>query len=328
MNNKNTIIGLAVMFLIMITWSYWMSPSKEELQKQQRITDSITKENKIRQDSANALMARKKILQEEKTVQQKEVGNLSDTVGAKRKILHDQLGAFTGSADDAIKFYTIESDLVKIKISTRGGKIDYVELKKYKSWDGGPLVLINKDSSDFGFTFFSNNRIINTNKLFFKPVWMNPSKTGDSLITIKGKDSVQFAMRLYADVSDSVRNKEKYIEFIYTIHGDQYMIGFTVNFAGMSDIIDPGTKYLVLNWDSKLKRQEKSLKMEQMNSTVYYKFYEDKVDYLSETKDEEKYLKNEKVQWISFKQQFFSTTLIAGTHFTEPKNKNTLRTRE
>jgi YidC/Oxa1 family membrane protein insertase len=89
----------------------------------------------------------------------------------------------------------------------------------------------------------------------------------------------------------------------------------------MTEIIDPGTKYLVLNWDSKLKRQEKSLKMEKINSTIYYKYFEDKVDYLSETKDDEKYLKNEKVQWISFKQQFFSTTLIAGTHFTEPKIK-------
>jgi YidC/Oxa1 family membrane protein insertase len=231
------------------------------------------------------------------------------------------LGAFTGSADEAIKFYTIESDLVKIKVSTRGGKIDYVELKKYKSWDKTPLILINNDSSDFGFTFFSNNRIINTNNLFFRPVWVNQAKTGDSLITITGKDSVQFAMRLYADVADTIQDKEKYIEFLYTLRGDQYMIGFTVNFVGMSEIIDPSTKYLVLNWDANLKRQEKSLKMEQMNATIYYKFFEDKVDYLSETSDEEKYLKNEKVQWISFKQQFFSTTLIAGTHFTEPKIK-------
>jgi len=321
MNNKNTIIGLVLIFLIFIAYSYWMSPSKENLQKQQRFADSIAIENKVRQDSADALIAREKVLQEVKAKQQKEMGNPSDTMGAKRKMLQDQLGAFIGSSEDKIKFYTIESDLVKIKVSTQGGKIDYVELKKYKSWDGGPLILIKNDSSDFGFSFFSNNRIINTNKLFFKPVRLNPAKMGDSLITISGKDSVQFAMRLYADVTDTVRDKEKYIEFLYTLRGDQYMIGFTVNFVGMSEIIDPGTKYLVLNWDSKLKRQEKSLKMEQMNATIYYKFFEDKVDYLSETSDEEKYLKNEKVEWISFKQQFFSTSLIAGTHFTEPKVK-------
>jgi YidC/Oxa1 family membrane protein insertase len=321
MNNKNTIIGLVLIFLIFIAYSYWMSPSKEDLQKQQRAADSIAIENKIRQDSADALMAREKVLQEEKKVQPKEIGNTSDTIGEKRKVLQDQLGFFAGSADDTTKFYTIESDLVKIKLSTRGGKIDYVELKKYKSWDKTPLILINNDSSDFGFTFFSNNRIINTNNLFFRPVWVNQAKTGDSLITITGKDSVQFAMRLYADVADTIQDKEKYIEFLYTLRGDQYMIGFTVNFVGMSEIIDPSTKYLVLNWDANLKRQEKSLKMEQMNATIYYKFFEDKVDYLSETSDEEKYLKNEKVQWISFKQQFFSTTLIAGTHFTEPKIK-------
>jgi YidC/Oxa1 family membrane protein insertase len=319
MNNKNTIIGLVLIFLIFIGYSYWMTPSKEEMQKRQRTADSIAIENKIREDSAIASSARDKALKEEKKDEQKETVTAADTTGAKRKMQQDQLGSFAGSAEDKIKFYTIESDLVKAKLSTYGGKIDYLELKKYKSWDGGPLVLINNDSSDFGFAFFSNNRIINTNKLFFRPVWMGPGKTGDSLIKITGKDSVKFAMRLYADAADSATGKEKYIEFVYTIRGDQYMIGFTVNFVGMSEIIDPGTKFLVLNWASNLKRQEKSLKMEQMNSTVYYKYFEDKVDYLSETKDEEKYLKNEKIEWISFKQQFFATMLIAGTHFTEPK---------
>jgi YidC/Oxa1 family membrane protein insertase len=319
MNNKNTIIGLVLIFLIFIAYSYWMSPSKEELRKQQRIADSINVENKIRQDSADARMAREKVVQEQKKEPQKEIVNQSDTAEVKRKILQDQLGSFAGSGDGKIKFYTVESDLLRIKFSTLGGKIDYVELKKYKSWDGGPLMLINNDSSYFGFAFFSNNRIINTSKLFFRPVWLNPLKSGDSVQTVTGKDSVQFAMRLYADVADTTRDKEKYIEFLYTLRGDQYMIGFTVNFVGMSQIIDPGTKYLVLNWNSALKRQEKSLKMERMNSTIYYKYFEDKVDYLSETKDEEKYLKNEKIEWISFKQQFFSTTLIAGNYFTEPK---------
>lgn len=319
MNNKNTIIGLVLIFVIFIAYSYWMSPSKEELYKQQRIADSIAIKNQAQKDTADILLARNKALQELKKGQEKETATPSDTIGSKRKALRDQLGVFSGSAEGINKFYTIENELVKIKLATLGGKVNYVELKKYKSWDKKSLILLKNDSSNFGFTFFSNNRIINTGKLFFKPVWINPGKQGDSLQTITGKDSVQFAMRLYTDASDTVLDQGKYIEFLYTLHGDQYMVGLKVNFVGMSEIIDPSGGYLILNWDANLKRQEKSLKMERMNTTVYYRFFEDKVDYLSETKDEEKYLKNEKVQWISFKQQFFSTTLIAGTYFTEPK---------
>ena len=125
-------------------------------------------------------------------------------------------------------------------------------------------------------------------------------------------------MRLYVDASDTALSPSKYIEFVYTLKGDQYMMGLRLNFAGMTDVFDPGTKFLVLNWEDNLKRQEKSVKMERMNSTVYYKFFEDKVDYLTETKDESKDLKNERVKWISFKQQFFSYALIADNFFTDP----------
>ncbi len=55
-----------------------------------------------------------------------------------------------------------------------------------------------------------------------------------------------------------------------------------------------------------------------MNTTLYYKILDDEVDYLSESKDEEKVMKNERLKWVSFKQQFFSTTLIAGDFFTDP----------
>jgi YidC/Oxa1 family membrane protein insertase len=87
----------------------------------------------------------------------------------------------------------------------------------------------------------------------------------------------------------------------------------------MDQAIDAGNKFLILTWNDNLKNLEKSLKMEQMTSTIYYKYDQDKVDYISETKDEERYLKNEKIKWFSFKQQFFTSVLISDTYFTEPR---------
>ena len=90
-------------------------------------------------------------------------------------------------------------------------------------------------------------------------------------------------MRLFADVSDTSPISGRYIEFLYTLRGNNYMVGYKANFVGMSGILDANTKYLVLNWDANMERQEKSLRMERMNSTIYYKYFEDKVDYLTET---------------------------------------------
>jgi len=162
-------------------------------------------------------------------------------------------------------------------------------------------------------------RIDQDGRLYFQPYWPDYALSGNDSIVVSGTDSVQFAMRVYPDGSDLGFNREKYIEYLFTVYGDQYMIGYHVNFNGMEDVIDPSVNYLVLNWKGNLTRQEKSLKMERMNTTVYYKYLDDKVDYLSETKDDEKFLKNEKVSWISFKQQFFVTTLIAETYFAEPR---------
>jgi YidC/Oxa1 family membrane protein insertase len=227
------------------------------------------------------------------------------------------MSVFAGSAYGKKDSYTLENDVMKLRISSKGGKIEYVELKKYKSWDGKPLILLDDDSLHFGFHFFVNNRDIYTDKLYFQPITSGKNNTTN--LSVTGKDSLQFAMRLYVDASDSTLDKSKYLEFIYTIKGDQYMLGFHLNLKGLKDVFDPGTQYLVLNWEDNLNRQEKSVKMERMNSTIYYKFFEDKVDYLTETKDQSKDLKNERVKWISFKQQFFSTSLIAGNFFTDPK---------
>ena len=164
MNNKNTIIGLVLIFLIFIIYSYLMTPSKEELQQQQRVADSIARVNQVRIDSAEAQAQRTRKLQEaEKEIEKENAGIVpADTVAAKSKILQDRLGQFAGSAEGRNEYYTVETDVLKLKFSTLGGKIDYVELKNYKVWDETPLVLLKNDSSDFGISFFSNNRIIST----------------------------------------------------------------------------------------------------------------------------------------------------------------------
>ena len=326
MNNKNTIIGLLLIFGIFVVYSLLMTPSKKEMEAQRRKSDSIAYVQNQKREAIITAQARRQAIEQAGQKLKALSGNPNDSVKAVREVLKEQMSVFAGSASGTKESYTVESDVLKLRISTKGGKIDYAELKKYRSWDGKPLILLDDDSLHFGFHFFVNNRDIYTDRLYFKPVLTG--KNNQTSFSVHGKDSLQFAMRLYVDASDTSLNPSKYIEFVYTLKGDQYMMGFQVNLNGMKDVFDPGTQFLVLNWEDNLNRQEKSLKMERMNSTIYYKFFEDKVDYLTETKDQTKDMKNERVKWISFKQQFFSSTIIAGGFFTDARIKTTTLPRD
>jgi YidC/Oxa1 family membrane protein insertase len=318
--NKNTIIGLILIFGIFIGYSYLVSPSKEQLMQQKRKADSIYLANEAKREDDIKSLARDKAInvakQKEKVVS---TGKKLDSVTVLRLTMKDELGVFANSAIGKDTSYLIENDLFKLKISSLGGKISHVELKDYLTWDKRPLVLMNNDSLQFGLSFFSNNRIINTNRLYFQPFLPDSKNAGQPLIKVTGNDSVRFGMRLFMAASDTTMDPEKYIEYIYTVKGNEYMLRYSVKFVNMTDIVDPATKYLVLNWNDNLQRQEKSLNMERMSTGLFYKYAEDKVDNLSETKDEEKVLKNERLKWFSFKQQFFTSTLIADEFFSDPK---------
>jgi len=318
--NKNTIIGLVLIFGIFIIYSYLMSPSQEQQLQMKRKADSAYLASQAKRDSDIKSLARERAIE---MAREKEkvlaTGQKLDSLTVLRLTMKDELGVFAIAAAGKDTSYVIENDVFKLNIASRGGKIAQVELKDYLTWDKRPLVLLDKDSLHFGFSFFSNNRIINTNKLYFQPFWPDAKTTDQPVIRVTGQDSVRFGMRLFVASSDTSIDPTKYIEYIYTVKGNEYMLRYSVKFVNMTDVMDPATKYLVLNWNENLKRQEKSLNMERMSTGLYYKYSEDKVDNLSETSDEEKTLKNERLKWISFKQQFFTSTIIADDFFSDPK---------
>lgn len=318
--NRNTIIGLVLIFGIFIAYSYFMSPSREELARKQYKADSVARVMKERSDSITRLNESQLATEEmQQTQEMEKAGEPMDGADLADAEKRDQLGRFSNAADGEQKYYTVETDLLKLRINSKGGRLEQIQLKKYKTWEGDPTIMMNPDSLYFGFSFFSGNRLIETERLYFQPFWPEVNQHGSDSIYISGKDSIRFAMRIYADGGEAGFDPSKYIEYLFTFYGDKYMVGYQLNFEGMADVMDPSTNYLILNWRENLTREEKSLKMERMNTTVYYKYLEDDVDYLSETKDDEKFLKNEKIRWVSFKQQFFLTTLIADTYFAEPR---------
>jgi len=322
--NKNSIIGILLIFGLMIGYTVFMAPSKEEIAAKQRAQDSIAALVQQINDSARAVAIADTALKQNAVVAA-DTETVSNEVNiASQNLSGQESGPFMVSATGTNKDFIVESDRLKITFSSKGGRISQVEMKDYKTWDGRPLILFGPDSSDFNLAFFTDVKSVNTNSLFFLPAWPDKRYEGQDVMKVSGTDSLKFAMRLYAGESDSLMHPDSYIEYLYTIRADRYMVGYTVNFVGMDKYIALNTKEMNIDWKLRLPRQEKNIENERLNSTVYFRHADAEVDYLSERKDDNKEI-NTSVKWVSFKQQFFASTLIAGDMF---QNVDIKKTRE
>ena len=310
MDNKNTLIGFILIAAILFGWMYFMTPSKEQLAEQQRIQDSIRRarleqiaidslREAERQQQASALALAADTLAE----------SLDSAAYAQQQAvaLRDKYGIFVGAAQGSERTWTIENQLQKLTISSKGGFMNKVELKDYKTFDSLPLIMFDTATAKFDLSFFANNRIVNTSQFYFQP-YMNGKPYAGGDLTVEEGDSVVFAMRLLSD------DPQKYLEYVYTIHSDNYMLGFDIHTVGLKDVIATNADYMSIDWDVDLMKQEKSADRF-ADESVYYRSLNDKdVDHLVVNKDSEQTVTN-KLRWVSFKQRFFCNVIIADNEF-------------
>ena len=215
-----------------------------------------------------------------------------------------QYGVFAQDAKGENDFITLENNKIVLKLSLKGGRVYSVLLKDYKTFDAKPLILFSGDSTVFGFNFFTaDNRAVQTNNLFFKPV----SETKEYKVVSSPQSVI---LRLTA-------GDDKYIEYKYTLAPDKYMVDFSVTFKSMEGIIAANQNNLTLDWRLYLPQQEKGRQNEETYSCVRYKYYQDAVDVmgLRSTKETEKKDISTKLSWVAFQDQFFSSVLVTNDFF-------------
>ncbi len=296
--DKNSIIGLLIIGGILIGWMFLTKPTQQELAIQQHQHDSIAQVEAMLEKAKTAISTKTNVVGTDNNVNPTVV--LSDSV--KASLQKQAYGDFVDASTGENKIITLENDVMKLFISAKGGRIASVELKNYKTFDGKPLILFDADSSTQNITFTAYSKQFSTDSLYFSP-------EGSSL-NVTGKNSKSLSMRLYAG------DKTKYIEYVYTLTGDEYMMGFHVNTVGMQGIIASKEDDLTLNWSMKTPMQEQNQQTQIAASTIYYKHIEDNVDKISES-DEEKKSLEPNVKWVGFKQQFFTSVIIADSTFKE-----------
>lgn len=307
--DKNAIIGLVLMFALIVGYSVYISPSKEELAEKQRVADSIARVEQERIIADSLIEAASKATIVENNLA-KENQELDST--AKVALLREQYGYFVNAAiTENNQKVIVENDKYIIAINPKGAQIESVTMKGVRTYDSLPVVLFQKDNNDnhFGFTFFSNYIAINTYDLNFST---NEQYFADT-IKVKGNDSMQLAFRLYPD---EVTDEKSYIEFLYTVRGDDYLTGLDISFNNTDQYINNTQTNIELHWQEQLLQQEKSRKNELMSTTIYYSDIDD-VENLKEVPDKgDSVAVTTSLKWVSLKQLFFTSTIIANDKFT------------
>ena len=301
--DKNTLVGLLLIGAIVLGFGILNSPSDEEIAEQKRLLDSIQQVDAIQQE----------VIEEQA---QKTKGSFTDAGDTKGALvlplasdsakMADQtqvFGAFASASIGVAKTFVVETDLMKLTFSTKGGNIKKAVLKEYFQYaeDGeerAELVLFDS-TSNFNLNFFTrDSKNITTDELVFT--------TDASGQNINGDDERTVSFKLNAGA-------DRYIEYVYKIKGNDYMIDFDVNMVEMDQIVDMRSGEVYVNWMVNAPSQEKSLKPQRDATTIFYKYKNEDVDDLGISDDREEL--EASMKWVSLKQQFFNTTLIADEYF-------------
>lgn len=204
----------------------------------------------------------------------------------------DTSALFYNSMQGKESFTTIENAVVKLTFSNKGGRIYSATLKDYNGQNKEPLVLFNGNDASLNFTFYNKKGAIDTEDLFFTPV-----NVSDTTVT----------MRLVADSAS-------YIDFNYALNNDSYLMNFTIQAVNMRNKLSSSINYVDIDWKQRARQIEKGFKFEERYSTLTYKFSGDDTDELSGAKDVKESIPG-RLDWIAFKNQFFSSVFIAEQDF-------------
>ncbi len=286
--DKNSIIGFILIFGILVWIMYQNQPTEAQLK-----AEKAKKELVIAQEKAKINAAKTATLPP-----------TAANTAAEIATLNQKLGSFSSSgivSTDKNEFVTLENEVLRLVVATKGGSIAEVTLKKFEKFrkNSKQLVeLIKNNNSNFGLEFQTKtNQIINTKELRFEPML---SKVGNNQL---------LTMRLMA-------GQNQFIEYQYVLKPNDYMVDFDINSQGLNQVVN-ASKLVDLQWDLKTTRNEKSISYENQYTDINFEYEDGKDNNVGQGNDKEE--TPEKVTYIAFKQHFFSTILLTKTPFASAK---------
>ncbi|MBR7018869.1 MAG: membrane protein insertase YidC [Prevotella sp.] len=275
--DKNTITGFILIAAVIIGYSWWQQPSAEEVEAMRK-QDSISQvaQKKAEEQQKMAALAAKNKKQKELEEAQQDTTSLF-------------YSALTGNASEVV----LKNDKVEITLNTKGGTVSKAVIKDFKDRQGNnDVTLFDAKGQQLRFLMAGKTTNIVTSDLFF-----TPSNVTDSTVTMT-----------------AVAGAGKQLVMNYRL-GKDYLMHMSLQTEGMAGLFAPNYNLMDVEWTEDCHQQEKGFSFENQRSALTYHLTEGGTDYLNETKEQKDKQIEEAIDWVAFKNQYFSAVMIAKDDF-------------
>ncbi|MCJ8167077.1 membrane protein insertase YidC [Pontibacter sp. E15-1] len=220
------------------------------------------------------------------------------------------LGAFGAAANGEATTTILENENIRVTFSSKGGQVEEVLLKNYKTYLDEPLVLFDSESSKTDVAFRTNDgKTVNLSDLYFTP---------SDAKSVKGKDDVTGkTITFRAQLGNG-----QYIEQAYTLFDESFMLGYNLDFKGLDSQISGNT--MTFTWSDQLKQLERDINQNRQKSTINYYTSDESFEKLSISEGTETETIEQPIKWVANKQNFFTAGIIATNQFAGAKLESTV----
>lgn len=307
--DKKSIIGIVVVAVLFLGFAYFNTKEQEKYQAEmaayQAAQDSIAAANRpvtVPVDSTAAVV--------DAAAQLSPDSLAAIALGQQVAQLGESLAVAQQAEAEEI---SVENEVMTVRFSTRGGQVTGVTLKDYTKYaprgQRDQLIeLFDPSTARFGLSFFIKNGLnsvkVNTMDYVFTA---EPMQTTDD-----GAKSL--VMRL-------PMAEGAYLEYRYLIYNEQtpardYLVDFDVRLVNMAPQMANQTS-ISIDWSNTSYQNEKGFTNENMYTTLAYRFpSETAIEELGMSDKSKNKEVTTAVNWVAFKQQFFSSVFIAPDNVT------------
>lgn len=280
--NKNNIIGFLLIAVVLIGFSWYNQPSAEE-QRAAFVQDSIAKAKHAEMEKASKAAAAKR------------------QTNAKAKVEADSTALFYSALKGQAKKIVLKNEKVELTLNTKGATVEKAVIKGYVghnlqvkdgSADAKDVTLFDGNDQSLKFMLEAKEANIITSDLYF-----TPSNVTDKSVTMT-----------------AVAGEGKTLTLTYTL-GDDYMLHMSLQANGMAGLFSPNYNKMDVDWSDKARQQERGFMFENRYTTLTYHNVEGGTDHLNEGSEKIDEKIEESIDWVSFKNQFFSAIIVAKDNF-------------
>ena len=264
-----------VLIAVVLFGFTWYNQPSQEEMEAMRVQDSI------------------ETVVKKKAEEQQKLAEIQRKAEAARKVVEDSTLLFHNAMQGTVQKVTLSNDKLELTLTSRGAVVEKAVIKGFEDNEGNKdVTLFDKDTQKLNFTLVAKEQNISTDELYFEPTEVT-------------QNSVTFTAEAGAGKSIVVK---------YNLSKD-YKLHCSIVANGMAGMFAPNTTTMDINWQDMCKQQEKGFTFENRYSTLTYHFTEGGTDYLNETSEKRDEGVEEPIDWVAFKNQFFSVVMATKTNY-------------